>query len=214
MNTSPGSAAAGAPTGAVDVDVLVVGAGITGIYQLYRALEEGFSALPPRGRRGSRRHLVLEPLSRGPLRLGELHLRLPLLEGPLRRLALARALRPPARDGALPQPRRGPLRPAAPHPLRRQSELGRVPRSPAAPGASWRAGASICGPASSSPPPGSSPCPTHPTSPGERTLPARRITPARGRPGRSTSRASAWPSSGPRRAESRSCLPSPTRWTR
>ena len=28
-----------------DVDVLVVGAGITGIYQLYRALEEGFSAL-------------------------------------------------------------------------------------------------------------------------------------------------------------------------
>ncbi len=29
---------------ATDVDVLVVGAGITGIYQLYRALEEGFSA--------------------------------------------------------------------------------------------------------------------------------------------------------------------------
>src|SRR6476661_4628881 len=28
----------------VDVDVLVVGAGITGIYQLYRALEMGFSA--------------------------------------------------------------------------------------------------------------------------------------------------------------------------
>jgi cation diffusion facilitator CzcD-associated flavoprotein CzcO len=28
----------------VDVDVLVVGAGITGIYQLYRALEEGFTA--------------------------------------------------------------------------------------------------------------------------------------------------------------------------
>ena len=33
------------PTGAADVDVLVVGAGITGIYQLYRAREEGFSAL-------------------------------------------------------------------------------------------------------------------------------------------------------------------------
>src|SRR3954468_15204322 len=30
---------------AVDVDVLVVGAGITGIYQLYRAREAGFSAL-------------------------------------------------------------------------------------------------------------------------------------------------------------------------
>src|SRR6187431_3087680 len=30
---------------ATDVDVLVVGAGITGIYQLYRAREAGFSAL-------------------------------------------------------------------------------------------------------------------------------------------------------------------------
>src|SRR5258708_11519577 len=30
---------------AADVDVLVVGAGITGIYQLYRAREAGFSAL-------------------------------------------------------------------------------------------------------------------------------------------------------------------------
>src|SRR2546423_15610986 len=29
---------------APDVDVLVVGAGITGIYQLHRAIEEGFSA--------------------------------------------------------------------------------------------------------------------------------------------------------------------------
>ncbi|MSO78588.1 MAG: NAD(P)/FAD-dependent oxidoreductase [Acidimicrobiia bacterium] len=32
------------PNDAVDVDVLVVGAGISGIYQLYRALEEGFTA--------------------------------------------------------------------------------------------------------------------------------------------------------------------------
>ena len=30
---------------AADIDVLVVGAGITGIYQLFRALESGFSAL-------------------------------------------------------------------------------------------------------------------------------------------------------------------------
>jgi cation diffusion facilitator CzcD-associated flavoprotein CzcO len=45
MNTSSGSAARGGPSGAaVDVDVVVVGAGITGIYQLYRALEEGYSA--------------------------------------------------------------------------------------------------------------------------------------------------------------------------
>jgi cation diffusion facilitator CzcD-associated flavoprotein CzcO len=45
MNTSPGSAAAGPPGADVDVDVLVIGAGITGIYQLYRALEEGYSSL-------------------------------------------------------------------------------------------------------------------------------------------------------------------------
>ena len=32
-------------TPAADVDVLVVGAGITGIYQVYRAREEGFSVL-------------------------------------------------------------------------------------------------------------------------------------------------------------------------
>ena len=49
-----------------DVDVLVVGAGITGIYQLHRALEAGFSAPLRRGRRRRRRHLVLEPLPRAP----------------------------------------------------------------------------------------------------------------------------------------------------
>src|SRR3954463_10027772 len=32
------------PTPAADLDVLVIGAGITGIYQLYRAREAGFSA--------------------------------------------------------------------------------------------------------------------------------------------------------------------------
>ena len=40
-----GAGRAGPPAGdAPDVDVLVVGAGITGIYQLYRAREAGFSA--------------------------------------------------------------------------------------------------------------------------------------------------------------------------
>jgi cation diffusion facilitator CzcD-associated flavoprotein CzcO len=37
--------AAGAPSRTTDVDVLVVGAGITGIYQLYRAKQEGYSVL-------------------------------------------------------------------------------------------------------------------------------------------------------------------------
>ncbi|UDY36704.1 flavin-containing monooxygenase [Dermatobacter hominis] len=34
-----------APGGAVDVEVLVIGAGVTGLYQLYRAREDGFSTL-------------------------------------------------------------------------------------------------------------------------------------------------------------------------
>src|SRR5262252_7188864 len=46
MSPEPASAAdARRPAADVDVDVLVVGAGITGIYQLYRAREAGFSAL-------------------------------------------------------------------------------------------------------------------------------------------------------------------------
>jgi cation diffusion facilitator CzcD-associated flavoprotein CzcO len=44
--TAPRPAPGRRPTGSTqEVDVLVVGAGITGIYQLYRAREEGFSAL-------------------------------------------------------------------------------------------------------------------------------------------------------------------------
>ena len=33
------------PAAEVDAEVLIVGAGITGLYQLHRALEEGFTAL-------------------------------------------------------------------------------------------------------------------------------------------------------------------------
>ena len=100
------------------VDVLVIGAGITGIYQLYRAARPA-SRSAARGRRRRRRHLVLEPLPRCPLRLRELHLRLPLLAGAVRRVGVAGALRRPARDRALPQPRGRPVRPPPPHPLRR-----------------------------------------------------------------------------------------------
>ncbi len=62
--------------------------------------------------------MVLEPLSRGAVRLGELHLRLSVLEGTVRGMGMAGALRPTARDRALPQLRRRPLRPTASHPLR------------------------------------------------------------------------------------------------
>ena len=51
-------------TAPADVDVLVVGAGITGIYQLYRAREAGLLRAAARGRRRRRRHVVLEPLPR------------------------------------------------------------------------------------------------------------------------------------------------------
>ncbi len=43
MEPSSRTPAAGSPELAADVDVLIVGAGVTGIYQLYRALEAGFS---------------------------------------------------------------------------------------------------------------------------------------------------------------------------
>ncbi len=155
-----------------------------------------------RSRRGRRGHLVLEPLPRGPLRLRELHLRLPLLAGAVRRVGVAGALRRPAGDRALPQPRGRPLRPAP-----RTSAAG--PGSPRRPTTSrrepgrWRpATAPRCGRASWSPPPGSCRCPTTPTCPGARTSGASRTTPAGGRPHRSTSPASGSPSSAPVRAAS------------
>ena len=111
-----------------DVDVLVVGAGITGIYQLYRAREAGFSAQLRRGGRRCRRYVVLEPLPGRALRLGELHVRLPVLEGAVRRVGVARALRRTAGDGALPQPGGRPVRPPAPHPIRREGHRGCVRR--------------------------------------------------------------------------------------
>jgi cation diffusion facilitator CzcD-associated flavoprotein CzcO len=45
MTTSSAPVTAGSTRPVPDVDVLVVGAGITGIYQLHRAREAGFSAL-------------------------------------------------------------------------------------------------------------------------------------------------------------------------
>ena len=63
-----------------------------------------------------------------PVRLGELHLRLPVLEGAVRRVGVAGALRRAAGDRALPQPRGGPVRPAPPHALRRQGHFGRLRR--------------------------------------------------------------------------------------
>src|SRR5690606_3469538 len=52
------------------------------------------------------------------LRLRELYLRLHLLEGGARRMALEGALLAPAREPALPELRRRPARPAPPHAVR------------------------------------------------------------------------------------------------
>jgi len=50
-------------------DVIVVGAGISGMYQLHRLRGLGLSVRVFRSRRWRRGHLVLEPLPRGPVRL-------------------------------------------------------------------------------------------------------------------------------------------------
>ena len=88
-----------------------------------------------RGRRRSRRHLVLEPLSRRALRFGELHLRLLLLARAARRMALEGALLRPAREPALPQPRRRQVRPAPAHAVQLPGRRGalRRGREPVAP---------------------------------------------------------------------------------
>ena len=78
-----------------------------------------------RGRPG--RDLVLESLSGRPVRLGELHLRLLLLQRTARGVGVERALRRPAGDAALPQSRRGQVRSAPPHAVRLQGR-GRVVR--------------------------------------------------------------------------------------
>ena len=82
-----------------------------------------------RGRRRRGRHVVLEPLPGRPVRLRELHVRLSLLRGALRGVGVAGALRRPARDRALPQPRGRPVRPAPPHPVGHARDVGRVRRT-------------------------------------------------------------------------------------
>ncbi len=81
-----------------------------------------------RSGRRRRRYVVLEPLPGRAVRLRELHVRLPVLARALRRVGVAGTLRRAARDRALPQPRRRPLRPAPAHALRRAGHLRRVRR--------------------------------------------------------------------------------------
>ncbi len=156
------------------------------------------------GRR-CRWHLVLEPLSRGPLRHPDDRLQLHLRSGAGERLAMVGEVRNSARDPALPGLRRRSLRPQARHPLRHQGadgDLGRgrstlaahdrqrQVRSPVAT-TSWRAAA--C------------PRPSRRKSTASAISRARSTSPAAGRMRASSLPASASRSSAPgRRASSRS----------
>ena len=60
---------------APDYDAIIIGAGMSGLYQLYRLRELGLPRARVRGRHRRRRHLVLEPLSRRALRFRKLLLR-------------------------------------------------------------------------------------------------------------------------------------------
>ncbi len=73
-------------------EVIVVGAGVAGIYQIKRLVDLGIDATVLELGRRSRRHLVLESLSRLPLRFRKLHLRLLVLARTARRVALEGAL--------------------------------------------------------------------------------------------------------------------------
>ena len=77
-----------------------------------------------RGRQRRRRHLVLEPLSRRPLRCREHAVFLLVLAGTAAGMAVERAVRLAAGDPALRQPCRRSLRPAPRHPVRHAGDDG------------------------------------------------------------------------------------------
>ena len=194
-----------------DVDVLVVGRGHHRYLPAVLGAPSGLLRPAPRGRRRRRRHVVLEPVPRSALRLGELHLCLPLLAGTLRGLAMAGAFRRAARDRALPEPRGRPLRPPTPHALRRPGRRPRTTTRRPASGPWWTAKGGRSGPGTSLPPPVCSRSRTSPTCRGGSRSQASRITRDCGRPSPSISRASGSPSSAPARAACRSSRSSPRR---
>ena len=108
--------------GAPQYEVIIIGAGVGGIYQLYRLAQLGVNVTRRRGRRRPRWHLVPQPLSGLPVRFGELHVRLLVLERAAERMALERALLRAAGEPALSQLRRRQVRSAQIHAvqLRRQ----------------------------------------------------------------------------------------------
>src|SRR5512138_1743073 len=89
-------------------EVVVVGAGVSGIYQIKRLADLGIDAL------------VLDALSGRALRFRKLHLRLFVLEGTAQRVALEGALLAAAGEPALPELRRRQVRLAKVHAVQPQ----------------------------------------------------------------------------------------------
>ena len=88
------------------------------VHELPPARPDGHGRPGVRGRRRRRRHLVLEPLPRRPLRLRVVHLLLLLRQGPDAGLGVERQVPGAAGDPALPEPRRRPLRHPPQHQVR------------------------------------------------------------------------------------------------
>ena len=195
------------------VDVLVVGRRHHRHLPAAPRPRGGLLRAAARGRRRRRRHLVLEPLPGRPVRLRELHVRLPLLAGAVRRVGVA-----------------GALRRASP----RSSATSTTWSTGSTCGRHMRFGARVTsarvdervrhlgGDAPTTAPidrarflvaaTGVLSVPYLPDVPGPRRLRAAcSTTPAAGRPSRSTSPASGWRWSARRRAACRSCPPSSTR---
>ena len=79
----------------LDYDAIIIGAGMSGLYQLYRLRELGHARARVRGRHRRRRHLVLEPLSRRALRFRKLFLQLLVLAGAAGRSGTGPSISPP-----------------------------------------------------------------------------------------------------------------------
>ena len=85
----------------LELDAVVLGAGVAGLYQLHQLRAAGPAGARLRRGRRRGRHVVLEPLPGRPLRQRGLHLPVPVRRGPLQGLELEREVPRPARDRAL-----------------------------------------------------------------------------------------------------------------